>query len=156
MHEPAEPEWIVPEKDLAEKTTETLEDIKSSASKTLLKAGLENLGNDEGTKDTFSKLKYGLLIGGFGLLAIFLVLSFMGLMKWLFGFALVAGLGAGGWFWLKPKVSAFKEAAKRKLLARQEEHEREAAEIRQVEEKQKKAQAIDNELEALRQKALDE
>ncbi len=146
----------MPEKDLSEKTTDALEDIKSSASKKLLKAGLENLGNDEATKKTFSKLKYGLFIGGFGLISIFLMLSFMGLMKWLLGFGLVAGLGAGAWFWLKPKVTAFRESAKRKLLARHEERDREATELRQIEAKKKKAQAIDDELEALRQRTLDE
>jgi hypothetical protein len=149
-------ELIVPERDLKEKANDTLEDIKSSASTALLKAGLENLGDDKEKQSTFKKLKYGLVIGGFGLIALFLMLSFMGLMKWLFGFALVAGLGAGAWFWLKPKVTAFREAARRKLLAGQEEREREEAELRKVEETKQKAQAIDDELEALRQKTLDE
>ena len=147
-------EFNVSEKDLQEKASETLDELKSSASKAILKASMDNIGGDDDSTSLFDKLKYVILIGGFAVFFVFVVLWFLGLMKWLMGAALLAGLGGVAWVLLKPKLMAFNEKLQAKRLAKRAEQERIAAEERQRELASQKAKAIDDELASLKEKAL--
>lgn len=141
------------EKDLKQKANDALDDLKGAASKAVIKSSLEKIGKESDATSTFDKLKYVILIGGFGVLFMFLVLWLMGLMKWLFGAAVIAVLGGGAWFLLKPKLIAFREKIEAKRLAKKVERERLENEAREEERKLQKAKAIDDELASLKEKA---
>jgi hypothetical protein len=133
-----------------------LEKMKSEAKNALVKEGMKRAvgldGDDAQQKSKLEKLKGWLILGGSVVgLVVFLSL-FLGLLQWLFGVLIVAGLGYGAYLVARPKLRALaaKSTEKRtKMLAEKSAAE---AQAKAIAEEQKKKQALEDQMAALKQR----
>lgn len=121
----------------------------------IVKQGVKRaLGGDSDpeTKSKLEKLKGWLILGGSAVGLVVFISLFMGLLRWLFGVAVLGGLGYGGYLIVRPKIRALRAAAQEKkerlLVAKREEDAVRAKEQAVV----AKKQALEDELLALKSK----
>src|SRR5436305_4697932 len=122
-----------------------------SAGKALAKQALDDLtSTDEEKAEKKSSrkktlIKYG-VIGVVGIVAILALMSVLAkLWVYALGLLVVAGIGAGGYFYAKPKVRALKERATAKSRARKELEDTNAREQAVVDAKGAKEKKLEDE-----------
>lgn len=130
-----------------------------AAGKDMAKRALDQLtmSDEEKEEKKGDRKKTLIKYGAIGLFGLVLVLSLMSVLAkfWVYAFGLlvVAGVGAGGYFYLRPKVRALKDKATARLNAGKAEREAEAQEKAVVDAAAAKQKKLEDELEALRKKA---
>lgn len=133
-----------------------LEKLKNEAKDAIVKEGVKRAigldGDEAEQKSKFEKLKGWLILGGSVVgLVVFLSL-FLGLLQWLFGVAIVAGLGYGAYLLARPKLRALAAKTTEKRTRLLAEKSAADAQAKIVAEEQKKKQALEDQMAALKQR----